>query len=144
MIMAYLRVYSVEKWIFVRDFCGFLCSHVSESLSMFPCIRITFDEIDSSPWDSCWALFGRLPRPAKRNCFSTAFAQKCKVIYKRDPKSHARYITVAISLTKDSHNTGNFMPDSFRIVCGFFNVPHWSYKHGRRRRLESLKEILQI
>ena len=27
-------------------------------------------------------------------------------------------------LTKDSHNTRNFMPYSFRIVCGFFNVPH--------------------
>ena len=26
--------------------------------------------------------------------------------------------------TKDSHNTGNFMPYSSRIVCGFFNVPH--------------------
>ena len=23
---------------------------------------------------------------------------------------------------EDSHNTGNFMPYSFRIVCGFFNV----------------------
>jgi len=29
--------------------------------------------------------------------------------------------------TKDSDNTGNFMPCSFRIVCGFFNVPQWSY-----------------
>jgi len=28
------------------------------------------------------------------------------------------------SLTKDRHNTGNFMPYSFWIVCGFFNVPH--------------------
>ena len=47
---------------------------------------------------------------------------------------------------------GNFTPYSFRIVCGFFNVPHWTffYKHGRYcetgptvyspypRRLESL------
>ena len=32
---------------------------------------------------------------------------------------------------KDSHYTGNFMPYSFRIVCGFFNAPHWTYKHGR-------------
>lgn len=54
------------------------------------------------------------------------FAQKCKVIYERDPKSHARYITFANSLTKDSHNAGNFMPYSFRMVCGFFNVPHWT------------------
>ena len=30
------------------------------------------------------------------------------------------------TLAKDSHNTGNFMPYSFRIVCGFFNVPHWT------------------
>ena len=33
-------------------------------------------------------------------------------------------------LTKDSHNTGNFTPYSFRIMCEFFNVPHWTYKHG--------------
>ena len=25
--------------------------------------------------------------------------------------------------TEDSHNTGNFIPYSFRIVCGFLNVP---------------------
>ena len=31
---------------------------------------------------------------------------------------------------------GNFTPYSFRIVCGF-NVPHWTYKHGRY-----LKEML--
>ena len=54
--------------------------------------------------------------------------------------------------TKDSHNTGNFTPYSFRIVFGFFNVPHYYFffKHGRYcetgptvyspypRRLESL------
>ena len=28
------------------------------------------------------------------------------------------------------HNTGNFMPCSTRIVCPFFNVPQWTYKHG--------------
>ena len=51
--------------------------------------------------------------------------------------------------TKDSHNTGNFTPYSFRIVFRFFNVPH-IIKHGRYcetgptvyspypRRLESL------
>ena len=33
------------------------------------------------------------------------------------------------TLAKGSHNTGNFMPYSFRIVCGFFNVPHWTNKH---------------
>ena len=44
----------------------------------------------------------------------------------------------------------NFTAYSFRIVCGFFNVPRWTYKHGRYcetgptvyspypRRLESL------
>ena len=26
---------------------------------------------------------------------------------------------------------GIFTPYSFRIVCGFFNVPHWTYKHVR-------------
>ena len=51
---------------------------------------------------------------------------------------------------KDSHDTENFTPYSFRIVCGFFNVPHWNFNHGRYcetgptvyspypRRLESL------
>ena len=28
--------------------------------------------------------------------------------------------------TKDSQNTGNFTRYSFRIVCGFFNFPHWN------------------
>ena len=83
--------------------------------------------------------------------FSTAFAQKCKLIYERYPKSHASYITFAVPSHKDSHNTGNFMPYPVRIVCGFFNDPHWTYKHGRYlwdltltvyspypRRLESL------
>ena len=45
---------------------------------------------------------------------STAFAQKYKVIYDWDPRSHARYITFANSLT-DSHNTGNFMAYSFHV-----------------------------
>ena len=35
------------------------------------------------------------------------------------------------TLTEDSHNTGYFIPYSFRIVCGFFNVPFSSYKHER-------------
>ena len=39
---------------------------------------------------------------------STTFAPKCKVICKRDRKSHAR----CNSLTKDSHNTENLMPKS--------------------------------
>ena len=38
------------------------------------------------------------------------------------------------TLAKDSHNTGNVMPYSFQIVCGFFNFPHWTYKHGRYLR----------
>ena len=32
---------------------------------------------------------------------------------------------------KDSYNTGNFIPYSSWMVCGFFNVPHWNYKPGR-------------
>ena len=45
------------------------------------------------------------------------------------------YVLGSVSvLTKDSHNTGNFMPYSFRIVCGFFNVPHCTNKHGRYLR----------
>ena len=61
-----------------------------------------------------------------------SFATKCKVIRERDTKSHARHIPFSVPthtqrLTKDSHNTRNFMPCSFRIVCGFFNVPQWSY-----------------
>ena len=50
------------------------------------------------------------------------FANKCKVIYTLlNPKSHARYITFPVPahrVTEDSHNTGNFMPYSFQIVCG--------------------------
>ena len=49
--------------------------------------------------------------------------------------------------TKESATITHY---SFQIVCGFFNVPHWTYKHGRYceagptiyspypRRLESL------
>ena len=65
--------------------------------------------------------------------FPKTFA-KCKVICERDTKSHVRHITFPVpvhTLTKDSHNTWNFMPCSFRIVCGFFNVTQWTYKHGR-------------
>ena len=31
---------------------------------------------------------------------------------------------------EDSHNTGNFIPYSSRIVCGFFNVPQGTNEHG--------------
>ena len=34
------------------------------------------------------------------------------------------------TFTEDSHNTGNFMPYSFRIVCGSFNVPR-NCEHSR-------------
>ena len=34
------------------------------------------------------------------------------------------------TFTEDSHNTGNFMPYSFRIMCGFFNVPQ-NCEHSR-------------
>ena len=41
------------------------------------------------------------------------------------------------TFTEDSHNTGNFMPYSFRIVCRFFNVPR-NCEHSRvvRRGLQ--------
>ena len=47
--------------------------------------------------------------------------------------------------TEDSHNTGNFIPYSSRIVCGFFNVPqgtneHWSYLWDGTSGLSSLSE----
>ena len=35
------------------------------------------------------------------------------------------------TLTKDSHNTGNFVPYSSRIRCGFLNVPQGTYEHER-------------
>ena len=88
-----------------------------------------------------------------RDCFIVLqlFAPKCKVIRERDTKSHARHIPFSVPthtqrLTKASHNTGNFTPCSFRIVCGFFNVPQWSYINMEGiwrdprypRRLESL------
>ena len=61
----------------------------------------------------------------------TAFAPKCKMIHEWDTESHVRHIPFSVPthtqrLTKDSHNTGNFMPCSFRIVCAFFNIPQWS------------------
>ena len=34
------------------------------------------------------------------------------------------------TFTEDSHNTGHFMPYSFRIMCGFFNVPQ-NCEHSR-------------
>ena len=58
----------------------------------------------------------------------------------RDIKSQARHITFSVpahTLTKDSHNTGNFMLYSFRIVSGFFNVPlkhHANNLEGRCRK----------
>ena len=41
---------------------------------------------------------------------------------------------------------GNFTPYSFRIVCGFFNVPHWTYKHRLvpRRTLARLMNLLLL
>ena len=35
--------------------------------------------------------------------------------------------------SEDSHNTGNLIPYSSRIVCGFFNVPQDTYEHQRYR-----------
>ena len=37
-------------------------------------------------------------------------------------------------LTEDNHNTGNFIPYSSRILCGFFNVPQGTNEHGRYLR----------
>ena len=48
--------------------------------------------------------------------FLQLFAQRCKVICERNTKSNARHITFPVpahTITKDSHNTGNFMPCSF-------------------------------
>lgn len=36
------------------------------------------------------------------------------------------------TFTKESHNTGNFVPYSSRIL--FLNVPHWTYEYGRYLR----------
>ena len=79
--------------------------------------------------DTCWT---KKSMDCMWVLFFTAFAPKCKVIRERDTKSHARHIpfsepTHTQKLTKDSHNTGNFLLCSFRIVCGSFNVPQWSY-----------------
>ena len=65
-------------------------------------------------------------------CFCSFCTEVQKVIHKRDTKSHARHIPFSVPahtqrLTKDSHNTRNFMPCSIRIVCGFFDVPQCSY-----------------
>ena len=46
------------------------------------------------------------------------------------------------TFSKDSHNSGNFMLYSSRIVCGFFNVPHWSYEDGRYLRDGGLRLIV--
>ena len=35
------------------------------------------------------------------------------------------------TFTEDSHNTRNFMPYSFRIMCGCFNVPQNYCEHSR-------------
>ena len=40
--------------------------------------------------------------------------------------SPSLYPTIPID-SQDSHNTRSFMPSSFGIVFGFFNVPQWTY-----------------
>ena len=42
-----------------------------------------------------------------------------------------KWFACSVRNISNSHNTGNFMPYSSRILCGFFNVPHWTYKQGR-------------
>ena len=76
---------------------------------------------------------------------STYFIQDDHFSYSSNCYQHGS----CVHNTKDSDNTGNFTPYSFRIVFGFFNVPH-IIKHGRDcetgptvyspypRRLESL------
>ena len=85
--------------------------------------------------------------------FLSSFAQKCKVIYAWESNVPYEVYHLPVSahtLTKDSCETRNFIPYSSQIVCGFFNVPHRTFKHGRYyetgptayspylRRLESL------
>ena len=38
--------------------------------------------------------------------------------------THAWNVQWAMTIQID-HNTGNYVPYSFRQVCGFFNVPYW-------------------
>ena len=42
---------------------------------------------------------------------------------------------------KPDHNTGNSMPYSLRIVCGFFNVPQY---YLRRRLIVLIREDLKV
>ena len=70
--------------------------------------------------------------PNPNDLFWQLFHRSARVICERATKSYARHIPFsapahAQRLTKDSHNTGNFMPCSFRIVCGFFNIPQGTY-----------------
>ena len=55
-----------------------------------------------------WGTFARLLYGAVHNLFNlTSRIHRC-------PQSR---------ISDANHNTGNFMPYSLRIVCGFFNVP---------------------
>ena len=59
-------------------------------------------------------------------CFCFCFYRfaRRRVIYTRSP-TKANYATQTHPYThKGQPHTVNFMPYSFRIVCGFFNVPH--------------------
>ena len=47
-----------------------------------------------------WVWAEVMSQSSKECSFSTTFAQKCKVIYERDPKSHARYIIFALPTHK--------------------------------------------
>ena len=61
--------------------------------------------------------------------------------FKRRPVLHALY-TQFTHFIEDSHNTGNFMPYSFRIMCGFFNVPqNWQHSRVVRRGLRFIVVI---
>ena len=74
-------------------------------------------------------LWGTLP-----GCFMAQFTIHCmkQVEFTGAPKTES---------VMPDHNTGNFMPYSLRIVCGFFNVPQlfkgWE-TYSPYPRLESL------
>ena len=65
-------------------------------------------------------------------CLFCTFYSFCTEVQGDTRTGHARHIPFSVPthtqrLTRDSHHTGNFMPCSFRVVCGFSNVPQWSY-----------------
>lgn len=63
--------------------------------------------------------------------------------YMNEKMSHVKYVnSLCPAIQRTAYNSRNFMPYSYWMVCGFFNTPHWTYKHVRYshhpKRLESL------